>query len=69
MDPILSDRLELVNLTPELIEAVLDEQRADAERLGGFSIPASWPDIHDRRFLALRLRLRLVYELRQSLQR
>lgn len=51
-----SERLELVWLSPELIEALLEGRHADAERAGGFAIPADWPDEHDARFLAFRLR-------------
>ena len=51
-----SERLELVWLSPELLEALLAGRRDEAERLGGFAIPAGWPDEHDGRFLALRLR-------------
>jgi RimJ/RimL family protein N-acetyltransferase len=55
-ETIRSERLELVWLSPELLEALLAGRRDEAERLGGFAIPAGWPDEHDGRFLALRLR-------------
>lgn len=53
--PIRTDRLELVLLSPQLLEAILGGRRGDAESLGSLAIPSSWPDEHDRRFLALRL--------------
>jgi ribosomal-protein-alanine N-acetyltransferase len=56
MDPIRSERLELVSMSPEFIERLLDERRPEAEASGGFSLPDGWPDAHDRGFLALRLR-------------
>lgn len=55
-ETIRAERLELVWLSPELLEALLAGRREEAERLGGFAIPAGWPDEHDGRFLALRLR-------------
>ena len=51
-----SQRLELVCLSPGLIAALLDGRRDEAEAVGSFAIPQSWPDEHDRRFLAFRLR-------------
>jgi ribosomal-protein-alanine N-acetyltransferase len=51
-DPIAAERLELVWLSPELIAAILDGQRDEV----AFAIPDGWPDDHDRRFLAFRLR-------------
>jgi ribosomal-protein-alanine N-acetyltransferase len=51
-----SERLELVSLSPGFIASVLEERRADAESLGGLTLPDGWPDPHDRRFLAFRLR-------------
>src|ERR1700675_3193122 len=56
MDSIHSDRLDLVSMSPEFIEALLDERRQEAEAAGGFRLPVGWPDAHDRGFLALRLR-------------
>ena len=50
--PIASERLELVWLSPELIEALLDGRRDELP----FGVPDNWPDDHDRRFLAFRLR-------------
>jgi [ribosomal protein S5]-alanine N-acetyltransferase len=56
VDPVRSERLELVWLSPPLIEALLDGRSEEAARIGGFAIPHGFPDDHDRRFLALRLR-------------
>jgi [ribosomal protein S5]-alanine N-acetyltransferase len=50
--PILSERLELVSLTPSFIGAVLAGGDADES----FEPPRDWPDDHDRGFLELRLR-------------
>ena len=55
-DPVRSERLELVWLSPQLIEALLDGRSEEAARIGGFAIPPGFPDDHDRGFLALRLR-------------
>lgn len=51
-DPIATERLELVWLSPEMIEALLDGRRDDVT----FAVPDDWPDDHDRGFLAFRLR-------------
>jgi [ribosomal protein S5]-alanine N-acetyltransferase len=51
-----SDRLDLVWLSTEVLEALLDGRRTEAEQLGGFTVPADWPDNHDARFLAFRLK-------------
>jgi ribosomal-protein-alanine N-acetyltransferase len=51
-DTIATERLDLVWLAPEMIEAILDGRRDDV----GFAVPDDWPDDHDRRFLAFRLR-------------
>jgi RimJ/RimL family protein N-acetyltransferase len=55
-DVIQSDRLDLVWLSPELIEALLAGRREEAERTASFVVPADWPDDHDARFLAFRLK-------------
>jgi ribosomal-protein-alanine N-acetyltransferase len=55
-DTVRTKRLELVWLSPELLEELLAGRREKAERIGGFAIPDDWPDEHDGRFLALRLR-------------
>jgi ribosomal-protein-alanine N-acetyltransferase len=51
-----SDRLDLVWLSPDLIEGLLAGRHAEAERSCGFAVPADWPDDHDARFLAFRLK-------------
>ena len=56
VDPVRAERLELVWLSPQLIEALLGGRPEEAARVGGFAIPAGFPDEHDRRFLGLRLR-------------
>lgn len=48
-------RLDLVSMSPDFIEALLDGRRAEAEALGHLKLPKSWPDEHDARFLRLRL--------------
>jgi [ribosomal protein S5]-alanine N-acetyltransferase len=50
--PIVSERLELITLSPDFVEAVL----ADRPTNESFQPPDWWPDDHDRGFLALRLR-------------
>jgi ribosomal-protein-alanine N-acetyltransferase len=66
VDPIVSDRLELVSLSPDFIDALLSERRPQAESLGGFKLPDGWPDRHDAGFLALRLRqMRETPEIRE----
>jgi ribosomal-protein-alanine N-acetyltransferase len=51
-----SERLELVSLSPEFIDALLAERRSEAEAEATMKLPDGWPDAHDRGFLALRLR-------------
>ena len=51
-ETIATERLELVWLSPELVGALLDGRRDELE----FGFPDDWPDEHDRRFLAFRLR-------------
>ena len=51
-ETIATERLELVWFSPQLVEAVLDGRREEL----GFDPPADWPNEHDRRFLAFRLR-------------
>lgn len=43
---------ELILLTPDWMEALLEGRREELP----FRVPADWPDAHDSRFLALRLR-------------
>ena len=47
-----TERLELVWLSPQLVEAILDGRNDELD----FTVPDDWPDAHDRRFLAFRLR-------------
>ena len=51
-ETIVTERLELVWLSPDLVAAILDGPREEL----GFTVPDVWPDEHDRRFLAFRLR-------------
>jgi [ribosomal protein S5]-alanine N-acetyltransferase len=53
---IVSDRLELILLSPQAIEAILEGRRADAERELDACIPARWPNEHDAGFLRYRQR-------------
>ena len=51
-----SDRLDLVWLSPDYIEALLAGRLEEAEEIGGFVLPGDWPDEHDARFLRFRLK-------------
>jgi RimJ/RimL family protein N-acetyltransferase len=51
-----SDRLELILLSPQAIEALLEGRRTDAERELDAAIPEGWPDEHDAGFLRYRQR-------------
>jgi [ribosomal protein S5]-alanine N-acetyltransferase len=51
-----SERLELILLSPQAVEALLEGRRADAERELDARIPETWPDEHDARFLRYRQR-------------
>lgn len=42
-EPIRSARLDLVSMSPALLEALLTGRRADAERLLGVALPREWP--------------------------
>ena len=53
--PIRSRRLELVSLSPRILEEVLDGGRGEAERRIGARLPDDWPDEHDERWLRRRL--------------
>ena len=53
--PIRTERLDLVALSPAVLDAILAGRRGEAERLAGFLLPEDWPDEHDARFLQLRL--------------
>ena len=47
-------RLDLISLSPAVIHAALDGNRATMERLLGVSVPSDWEVRHE--FLELRLR-------------
>jgi [ribosomal protein S5]-alanine N-acetyltransferase len=53
---ITSERLDLILLSPQAIDALLEGRRADAERELDASIPENWPDEHDAGFLRYRQR-------------
>jgi len=53
---ITSERLELILLSPQAIDALLEGRHADAERELDALIPAGWPDEHDAGFLRYRQR-------------
>jgi RimJ/RimL family protein N-acetyltransferase len=50
--PIETERLELVRLTAEAMEASLSGDHGALP----YAVPADWPDVHDTRLLQLRLR-------------
>jgi ribosomal-protein-alanine N-acetyltransferase len=56
MASIRSERLELVSISPDFIEALLAERREDAENAATLTLPDGWPDTHDSGFLRFRLR-------------
>jgi RimJ/RimL family protein N-acetyltransferase len=56
MPSIRSERLELVSISPDFIDALLAERRSDAEAAATLTLPDDWPDAHDRGFLNFRLR-------------
>jgi [ribosomal protein S5]-alanine N-acetyltransferase len=51
-----SDRLDLILLLPQVIDALVEGRRGDAERELAASIPEGWPDEHDAGFLRYRQR-------------
>lgn len=53
---IASERLELVLLTADCVEAVLAGERKRAEAIAGLRLRAEWPDDNDEHFLRLRLK-------------
>ena len=64
--PVRTDRLELVSLTPEVMEALLARDRTAAGEALGAAIHDDWPDEHDAGFLRLRLgQMRANAELQQ----
>lgn len=52
--PITTNRLRMIPITVELVEAVLDGRRADTEALIGAKMPSAWPGraLVERAFLA-----------------
>jgi [ribosomal protein S5]-alanine N-acetyltransferase len=55
-EPIRSRRLDLVSLSPAIIESLLDGRRDAAAGLVGATLPDDWPGRADVGFLRLRLR-------------
>jgi len=53
--PIVTERLDLVSLLPDVLQPLLAGRRAEAEGAAGLTLPDAWPDEHDERFLRLRL--------------
>ena len=53
---IATERLDLVSMSPEFLDALFADRRKDAEALIAAEIPPDWPDRHDERFLRLRHR-------------
>jgi RimJ/RimL family protein N-acetyltransferase len=56
VDSIRSERLELVSMSPDFVDAVLADRRHEAESIAQLTLPEDWPDAHDRGFLGFRLR-------------
>jgi len=56
MTIIRSARLELVSMSADFIEALVEGRREEASRLLGACLPDGWPEAHDERFLRMRLR-------------
>ncbi len=50
-----SKRLEIVRLTGDWMEAILNGDRKRADEIGGFAVRDDFPDAHDEHFLRLRL--------------
>ena len=50
-----AERLELVSMSPEVLEALLEHRREEAQATLGAAIPYWWPDAVDTRFLRVRL--------------
>ena len=53
--PVHTNRLELVSLSPHVIDAILAGRPKEAEHLVGLRLPEDWPDEHDARLLRMRL--------------
>jgi RimJ/RimL family protein N-acetyltransferase len=54
--PILSERLELVSISPGLVTALIAPPHDEVRRVEGIEVPTGWPDRHDEGFLLLRER-------------
>jgi RimJ/RimL family protein N-acetyltransferase len=53
---ITSDRLDLISLSPDILEPLLAGNRSAASAILGLALPDAWPDEHEERFLRLRLK-------------
>jgi [ribosomal protein S5]-alanine N-acetyltransferase len=53
---VVSERLELVLMSPEILSRILAGDRSAGERMAGVAFPDLWPNEHDERFLRMRLR-------------
>jgi [ribosomal protein S5]-alanine N-acetyltransferase len=51
-----SDRLELILLSPQAMEALVEGRHSEVERELDATIPDDWPDQHDAGFLRYRMR-------------
>jgi ribosomal-protein-alanine N-acetyltransferase len=49
-----SSRLDLVSISPEIVDALVEGQRDGAEALLGAALPDAWPQPPDKGFLVLR---------------
>jgi [ribosomal protein S5]-alanine N-acetyltransferase len=54
--PIATERLELVPLSLDAMDALIAGRRSEAASIAGVGVPKGWPDNHDAGFLALRAR-------------
>lgn len=59
--PIVTDRLELVPISLDAMDALIGGRSSEAASIAGIRVPEGWPDKHDEGFLALRAR-----QLRES---
>ena len=55
IEPIRTERLDLISISPSFIQALLDGRQDEAAPIIGCAIPNGWPDEHDAHFLRLRL--------------
>ena len=56
VEPIATARLDLVSMSPDFLDALLEGRRDDASGLLGAAVPDEFPNAHDAAFLGLRLR-------------